>query len=464
MPKPVSNATPFWTLCAAAAAALLCFLWAISYALHARNIALSQARLSQADEKWMDGKAVPSRSSALRQLARLHEKNSFPPQYPSAQRHLKQAIQKNPLQSVLWMDLARCQLFSGKRDAAQASLLRSDELDPQYPLQRLEAIRLWHLLDQPERARTLALRLGRMTGSVQVGVIRELLASGYAPAEIYDLLRFATLAPDRLAEVLRHLRVDNAQFMQELFRKIPDTAYEDEIFRREAVRMALNPLVPEAIYKAWRVDSPAPAHLLDPDGAMDTPMLAANLDLSTPAFSSALPLGWQNVSEVPWIAASWIAPTQATVLQKDPGFIRLVFDDSPERPSADYRWLFYRMIVPPDSELDISVRIRLLQENRNSCSLLAVANQRHSHRSASANDRVSGWQELKLSLPARSDWYILELHLERKTLDASQSGSHEVDLGGVVLRSRRIASTGSESLSNPSDPTSFQSPSFVTSP
>jgi hypothetical protein len=424
---------------------MLCFFWALHYYSQAKEVARWQAMLRRNDTPELLTHSPPDTSNALRTLARIHERTVFPPQYAQARNHLQQAIVVNPLQSVLWMDLARCQFFSGNRSAAEASLLRSDQLDPHYPLQRLEAIRLWHLLDHPERAKALAIRLGRMSGSVRIGVIRELIASGYSPAEVYDLLRLAALAPESLATLLRQLRVENPGMMRALFQKIPDSAYEEESFRREAVRIALDPLVPEVIYKAWRMDTPSPAQPLGVEESAENPLLAANLDLSTPAFSSDLPLGWQNVPELPWIEASWIAPTPESFLQREPGHIRLLFNDSPERPSSDFRWVFYRMIVPPGWILEVCARIQSLQPDQHDCRIVAVVNQRHSYRSSLAEERISDWRELKLSLPARTEWFLLELLLERKTPKVSQSSSCQVNLGGFSLHPRRLSASADAS-------------------
>lgn len=444
MTKTAANATLFWRSCAASLVAILCIGWAFFYYSPARETARWQRKLRQTDLREVLEQEPPNNAPTLRSLARIHERNMFPPRYSQARRLLQQAITANPLQSVLWMDLARCEFFLGNPSTAKAALLRSDQLDPQYPSQRIEAIRLWHLLEEPERAKALAVRLGRVTGSAQISVIRELIASGYSPADVYELLRFATLAPDSLAALVRHLRVENSRLMNDLFRKIPASAYDHEAFRHEAIRIALNPLLPEVIHKAWRAETHVPAQPVGENENDEQSLLAVNLDLSSPAFSSALPLGWQNVSEVPWIAASWIAPTSPGSPLNSPGHIRLVFDDSPARPTAPFRWLFYRLIVPPDSPLDVRADIQLLEPNRNVCRLAAVVNQRHSHRSLPASDRTSDWQALLVSLPPQSDWSLLELYLERKTLDSAQSGSYQVNLGRLALQPRRPASPPEE--------------------
>src|SRR5690606_13520823 len=134
--------------------------------------------------------------------------------------------------------------YQGKREVAGVSLRRSDELDPRYPTQRMESIKLWMLLGDVDRAVELARNVGLMDFELRIEMAKTLRMLGKTPAEIFQLLDGQELTIGQMTRFLSFLWSQSPARMCELFAQFPATMYQDIANRRAIAELAMRPLVP----------------------------------------------------------------------------------------------------------------------------------------------------------------------------------------------------------------------------
>jgi tetratricopeptide (TPR) repeat protein len=416
----------------------------------------AQIRLVQSRERWRDqarenpyltadASGFPRESEFLRSAGRIREKKLFPPDYAGAAEMYWEALPLAPLDATLWMEMAQALLFQGQTEEAAICLRRSDALAPGYPAQRLQSIRLWHLLGDAEKGREAARRLGSLSPMLRERVLDELAALGYAPEQIFRFLELGHLPPNEAGKLARRLAPKTAEEARALFAHVPDQLFAEREFRREAVPLAAAFPLPDLLRRLWEMERAGGSEaggsetgggaagaslreLLDREGK-PSGFLVENLDLKEAPFRDPFFLGWQPLPDSGGRAsASWIAPRDG-----ERGLIRLSFRDAIMSSGQAFGWVFQRWLAPPGGPLRIVLRLRPEPPSQSLCSFTARILSGGGARSNASAPRADGWQRLELVLPARKDWAIIELTLERNRRANASGISGAADLGGLEL-------------------------------
>jgi tetratricopeptide (TPR) repeat protein len=359
-------------------------------------------------------------------LAELHEEIVFPPDYRTSEQLIQRALPARPLDPLLWMRLARSKLFQGNRRDALIALKQSDEFDPNYPAQRMQAIRLWNLLGDNARSEDLAKQLAKLGPDYGKRVVRELLLTGYTPAEVYRLLELENLTPPELAAYLDSLGSYDPLELEELYAAIPDEFFADEKFRFRAARLVTRPLLPGIAARLWELEGAQPAAACG-DGVV----LGRNLNLTEPAFAEPFYFGWQPAPNVPWAQAGW----QKGRTEESGGQVRVNFFGTRNEEGMAFRWLFYRLLVPEGTPLTIEFRTSTPTPRDSRSRVMAVVNRSQEFFTEYSSTESSAWQDLTLSLPALAEPAMVELVLERRATSRDAAARKaEVFLGRMAIQ------------------------------
>ncbi len=333
-------------------------------------------------------------------LADYFSEDVFPPDNALALEHCKQAILLDPLFSKSWMMAAREQIYLGNDDQARVALSRSDELDPHYPAERLQAISLWNFLGDRDQGLAIAEAIGRLGKEYRADVAQELILNGYSLEEIFAVTRFDQLGPDELIPILEQFHQFGQQHWPEVIARIPDYAYSDSEFRHSMSRMASESLDTDLLVRLWQLEK-------------GNPVLEANRvwlnnqDLNSPAFDRHFTLGWQPISEDLDLSLAWRSVEGRLTLRRD-GFLELKIPRYRKKP---FHWTFYKALVLPGEETVLAVQLASHPEDQNDVRLIAKA-PRLRVGGTSIDSHTIEDQELQVLLPASDYPMIYEFILE----------------------------------------------------
>lgn len=433
---------PWYRVVVAMALGFIVLGWAAGQWGSARSEASWRGRLgTESASALAQAEDMPAGVETLRLLADVHTENLFPPDYAKAQALIEKALLRAPMHSVLWMGLARCQLFSSQEKTARFSLEQSDRLDPNYPSQRLEAVRLWHLAGNRERSLHIARRLAGLGTLSREPAVGELIRMGYEPAEVVEALGLTALPPGDMGPLLDVLRVANAESMERLFAILPDGNFQDRTFRDHAARVVCQPALIRTANRLLELHSPDGVRTVAGSAGTSESLVVDNADLRLPAFSRPFHLGWQVAPTMGWVSTSWI-PSSSNGLSH--GQIRLVLQD-PGRPGREgFRWIFHRFLLPANSGINVRHRLRVATEAAASYRILAVVNRSDTFVGKDTIPDEMTYQTLDVRIPPREEASMVELILDRREKQKEGVGKEEVYLGGIeVVRDPAYEGRGS---------------------
>jgi len=288
----------------------------------------------------------------LERLAGAAERELVPPDDRRATALLEEAIRTQPTRGALWLKLARLRLFAGKRAEAVAALGMSDFLEPNLPNQRLEAIALWVLLGERDRAGDLAARAARLDARLLEDCARQLRLGGFTSMEVFERLGGPSLEKGALQRLLTTL---GGSANEELVAGLGPERLADPDIRRQAGQLLAAPLRSRPLLDLWRQEVGSDLTPTTPGGLV----LAHNLDLrqGPPPPDARFVLGWQPFpASVHMTAMAASADEDTTV---GPLAIRIQYDAFSGLDDRERRWDFYRVIVPENEAWGLPVSVRL---------------------------------------------------------------------------------------------------------
>ncbi|MDX2175878.1 MAG: hypothetical protein SF028_05350 [Candidatus Sumerlaeia bacterium] len=405
-------------------------------ALTAAALAWGAARIAEGDaaDRWADVVRAgteaailafpdpPRTHGASRELARAAEEGFFPPRNDEAARFIEEALRLDPLRAGLWMQHARLRIAQGRRTDARISLLRSDELDPNFPAQRLEAVQLWVLLGETGRAYQTARQLAAFGPRRRNEAARELTRSGLPPEVTWHQLGGEALEGAELGDFLKALDSRNAAENARLLDLVPAARLADAEFRRRALEVALDPPLAGWIDRLWRPSDPATTDSL----ALDAPRLDQF------ALADPWPLGWQHPGPRNRLRADAYSPPNSA---RPYGTLSLRFTDWGEDAPRAFGWRFYRLPVPAGETAAFRLSVRL--EPPGSSRVRLLLREGRSRRDGTETTPAGEWQELSVLLPAEDRDRVVDLQVERVPADTRDAlGGAVVEVGN--LRAERI--------------------------
>lgn len=406
-----------------------------------------QYRRSEEREQWrveLDGAntrtllalspdLVPANVAYLKRVAALRSERLIPPDHRSAERLIARAIAMEPLRSDLWVRIARHFIFTGQPEKARAALRRSDELDPSFPSQRLEAVQYWALLNDRDRAIELARSIARLDPQGTDEATRALLRIAVPADEIFDIVNAAALTPARAAAILPEMRSGDMQVMRRLYQKLPANFLNDRAFRQAIAPFFAQPVMLAECQSLWNLERPG---LQSVPLALDGPLLVDNPELAISPFTNDFFFGWQALPASSAWSAFWNAPEGAANDVDDR--LRITFDDVVVTSDKKLDWEFYRLPLPPSKVPIIAeVTIRADPPESSQCRMLlrldgiTVGGER-------SDVSRAGWQQLTTIIPPSDSARLCELVLERNRRPGMLNHTSRVSI-------RRIAFQGGES-------------------
>jgi len=363
------------------------------------------ALIDSGDDSSID---VPAAAEARLLMASIYGREFFPPDDRSAARWAALALLSRPLESGLWVILANHLFFSGQDDDARTALRRADELDPNYPLQRLSAIRLWTLMGERERAGILAAQIGRLGGRERGDAARELLRAGWERSEIFVRLEGPSLSTPAMIDLLQILRTTNPEQCRALLETMPiDRLRTDRTLRVAVSRHAVDARLLDQAEMLWRLERPeAPPHPRFP---------ADHEDLQLALVRPPLSMGWQGPPAENWVILRPRVIEEPSIGGR-PGprtdGLEVQYRDTPDESRRHSRWPFYRVPVPENEELHVAMRVRTIPSNRSAASIVASEG-RNRVESNTTDLRTDLYQILELTVPPQPYPRFVTLQLNR---------------------------------------------------
>lgn len=214
----------------------------------------------------------------------------FPPQLKTAESAFHRSLVLDPLSSRTWMGLAEVFLYQGKTDQANQALTMSDALDPNYPRERLESIRLWVLLGNREKAINHGARIASLGGNNPRLAVEQLVQSGIPLEEVAQATNWPELSPSELNQVMRWFRESRPKQYAEAVSLLPAESLKDQPFLQQVARMAVELQAVPLALEIWQ-KSALPPTLISPRIALPEPEFAQS------PFRDGFPLGWRNPDE-----------------------------------------------------------------------------------------------------------------------------------------------------------------------
>lgn len=359
-------------------------------------------------------------AEAWYQLSRAIDTRVWPPNYEGAANAVTKALTLDPLNARYWIYLGRYMYFQGDQDAAREALAFSEKIDPLYAPQRLDAIPLWRLLGEEERAREIARQVAALSSEEQMAAAEKLVRSGYSPAEIYEIIGSDEMTTRELFLFVRRIRVGDKEQMADLFALLPEDIYSDQDQLDEFARLAAVPLVPSASQRFWAakygIQLPAGENLLYLNG-----------DLKTAPYADPFFFGWQPVPpHLFYIKGTWHPPED----DADRGEMHFTFDESPERTGTN--WVIYRTPLPARVAVAIQLDVRLEPPGRSDATIY-VSLDREREIAGTPARRIDGWQTLSVKVPAQSEGALLELFLRRSRVGEAAKPDPSVSISNLLI-------------------------------
>ncbi|MDK2970881.1 MAG: hypothetical protein PWP23_636 [Candidatus Sumerlaeota bacterium] len=402
-----------------------CLLWAV-WGWHELRAGTQRESLRRAFEQdpttLLENREQLTMPQSFLALASYASEDVFPPDRAAALQAAERAIAAEPLWSRPWMVLARERLLAGDDAGARRALDQADALEPRFPRQRLESVRLWTLLGEPRRGIEVAQAVGLLGDRYRLDAARELLLSGTAPADAFLLLGGPELNASealRLAQALHDSRLDA---MQALYAELPPSVALDSETRTELAALALDPLDADLVLALWNLEDQDVQ--VAPDG-----IPLANRELEAPPFFNRFPLGWvppveRGGSRIAWQAA------------EEDGFSGRIRLDLPAFGVGVFRYDFYRFVLPAGEQRTLPVRVRSVPMGELECEVSARAADGTPLARVRLPPAAEFWKDVRLELPAADEPQLVTVILEVRRIgpeDKWMDAFVEIDRLGLPL-------------------------------
>lgn len=390
-----------------------------------RIAAWERSMRSRRPSRLAELRPPPPDSSLERRFARLLEVDLFPPNYAGSTAALGRALALDPLNSQDWLKLARQRLLTGRTEEARAALRRSDVLDPNFPGQRAEAIQLWAYLGDRDAAMHVAQGIARIDGEGRRTAARELLLSGFTPAEAFAGLNGPSHRGRELAQILSPLITRDTAASRALFAQLPGDVWDSPEFCAEMLPRLARPLLHKEALRAWHPGFRAMAPEALPRVGI------VNASLRSRPFDDTTVLGWQQPPRGRNVASRYRSPKDSAA-PGERGTIRLSYADTVENTDATTAWRFYYLPVEAGTSTTITLKLKCFPPERSICRLV-VRNAGRGWSSAPTDWTIEDWQDLAVDLPAQPNDAVFELSLERTRRGGSDSTRPEVTVAGFEV-------------------------------
>jgi hypothetical protein len=351
---------------------------------------------------------VPPAAEAMVLVAGFYGEIFFPPDDIKAAKWAANALQVRPLESGLWVVLARHLFFAGQVDQARVALERADELDPNYPRQRLAAIRLWTLMGEKDRAGALASQIGRLGFRERGEAAAELIRAGWTRAEIFKQLDGPILSDPEIVELLNLLRTTRPEEARGLVEAIPTPRLAvSKTLRSTASRHAVDAVLLDQVERIWHLERPE---------SPTFPRFPADFSNLMLAFEAPpLAMGWQGPPSENWVLLRPRQIDQPGALGAPPTSIwglEVQYRDTPDESRRVSRWTFYRVPLVAGEQLEVAMRCRTYPSDRSAAKIIATDG-RQRIESNTTELRTDLVQTLSLTFPPRDEDRMITLQLER---------------------------------------------------
>jgi hypothetical protein len=350
----------------------------------------------EARESGLD---IPRRGRSHSYFADLLTTELFPPPYDQAVSEVGKALLYRPLDSKIWVQAARFLLFLGEDQRARAALNVSDQIDPRFPIQRIEAIRLWGLLDDSDRAMEIAQNVARLGSPFREQAAGELAGIGIDPPRIFSLVSYEGITSEGLFLLTQAIIDADPARVEETILELPKEVVREDEFRRQLAVLLEKTRRFTILLSLWAMEGAELEESLPG-------LFAANADLSLPARADLFPLGWQSPKDIGDLEVRWIAPNPSG--SDSSGMMEINIGSESGR---QIKWTPYRTIIPPNVPVRITLNVRqepffggvLTMRGRTPHNLV---------HGPSTDPRQSGWVDLSLVVPAQPTPEVLSVELE----------------------------------------------------
>ncbi|MCC6547326.1 tetratricopeptide repeat protein [Candidatus Sumerlaeota bacterium] len=399
------------------------YQWRGAQAIAAQNEEVFS--LSSADLLEVDTQSIPNRANAYVKMAALVGTRKIPPDHKGAVEYLGKALAIEPLRSDIWLRLTRHFLFLRDREKARAALSRSDQLDPVYPEQRMEAAQLWAMLGDRERAVAVLGRISALDALTRKESIRTYHLLSVPSDEIFTDIGGEKLSMAEVQDLLPQIKSADADSMKRLWAKIPAKYREDRDFANMAARLYSTPLIYPIVEEIWRKRSTDFVEIVV-NGA--PPILAENAGMTKDPLNGDFYFGWQEFPRTNWVRAEWVeGPTEG----RNGASVRMTFSGSGvPTMQRDFEWVFYRLPLQPTAvPLAVSIDVLPSPATDSICRIGARINGR-GFGSPQTKWNEQGWQTVTVVVPPAEEARVLDLAFQRNRRGTGADAASKVFMSG----------------------------------
>lgn len=367
---------------------------------------------------------VPIDPAVYSKLAEMYSRDFMPPDNAQARAMLGEAIRLAPLDSLYWLRVSEQNLLLGDREKAIAALRMSDDLDPRWPRQRLDAIRLWRIVGERDRALTLGIQIASLGSPYNEIAARELLDNGFTTPEVMKAVGFEKRSPAQMARLIGAMARRPGVSLEDLWAVVPESARGDAELRNEMATIAVQRRRYSLLQEMWKYE---PDQLV----TLAPGLVVKNTDLRRSPLGRTYELGWQEpIDGGSDVTTKWVAPGG---LAGDSG--KLDVDIGPYAPEQLW-WPMYRLIIPADTAVDLGARVSINPGVRTVAEVrVMVENEWFSNATTSGvNDRP---EDLRHAIPPAPEPRMATIHISWRRValtDTASMAKSRLVVHGVLVR------------------------------
>lgn len=273
---------------------------------------------------------IPRRAALLRDAGRHLVEKRFPPDFEAASFLLGTALERQPADSSVWLELARFHLLQGATEPGRVALEFAQQLEPSNRQIQGASVQLWALAGEGDRALQTALQLSRLDAAAGREAARGLLVLGMQPVEVLSQLYHEHMSGKEVASLLEALMPPPGEARRRFLAALP----QDLVDHKETAALLLRPAAEESqvalATMLWRRKDPD-AFTPFPEGFIGG---LGNAGLEQPIPLRADTLGWRQIAGAPGWRADW-----------KPGQLQISASND-----RQLHWPCYAFMLPPSEK------------------------------------------------------------------------------------------------------------------
>ncbi|MCC5876299.1 MAG: hypothetical protein JJU11_08800 [Candidatus Sumerlaeia bacterium] len=195
---------------------------------------------------------VPGRSAAYRTVAFSSVNSIFPRQWDATLQATESWIELRPFAPEPWVYRGQALFMTGNREQGLAALEFSARVAPGFPASRLQALPVWVMAGERDKAISLARDVAALDHQASMEAAAVLQASGFPSHEVWSHSLGNNLPPREAARLLRTIHRSTPDAQVRVYSAFSDEILDDPKFRELIVTEITTPPASNALRDLWQ--------------------------------------------------------------------------------------------------------------------------------------------------------------------------------------------------------------------